>query len=62
MAHNEPSHLDLHHLLSSLNSKHDTALIDLIFFSFADVNFAVCFFALKDRGKVPQISLNIGTP
>ena len=32
VAHNEPSHLDLHHLPSSLNSQHDTALIDLILF------------------------------
>ena len=44
MAHNEPSHLDLHCLPSnSLNSQFDRAWTKHFWGNFADINFVVCF-------------------
>ena len=60
MAHNEPPHLDLHYLLSSLKVLNSIAWTYLFFSKFADVNFVVCFFALKElicMGRLETINV-----
>ena len=57
VANNEPPHLDLHCLPSSLNSQHDIAWTTF-FLNFRDKKFVTCFLVVKELTSIQfEVSL-----
>ena len=62
VAHNEPPHLDLHCLPSSLWILNMMQLGLNIFWKFADENFVVCFSVVKELNRdVPSLTVSRAT-